>query len=430
MVSPTMKKRTVTAAAYASAAAWFPSPSELSDSKDVYIKKADAATTPTPTQAAAAAAPDGLDLLFAASQAEAETKLKCKESDANSAGAGDGAKVPSTITVVSNEPVVGDDESRDNEPENLATAALNNQEESFPQFLHEILVIPECQSIVHWLPDGLSFIIADKERFSSEILPKYFRGALLNSFIRKLNRWGFRRVKSRRKGEESSFAHSNFVRDKPWLCLRMKCKSKPTYHKVKVSSTSTKKKKNKKKAKQSTSSEASNRNILANAATASVVVHAPAQAPRLPLPPPPFLAASGIMSRTFVPTSTYSRVTTAAEHEPLPLSNPAHALLTVTAPADGSLSAAVASTIQERQYLASTPLYHQQRIYQERQILIAQMRQRHQVQMELHRLNDMSSHIGEQIVSSRNSSVQSAMMAQYARDMWNSMNIFYGGERK
>eukprot|EP00985_Skeletonema_marinoi_P003108 scaffold1291_cov155-Skeletonema_marinoi.AAC.2 len=211
----------------------------------------------------------------------------------------------------------------------------------------------------------------------------------------------------------------------------MKCKSKPTYHKVKVkvSSTSTKKKSNKKKAKQNTS-EASNRNILANAATASVVVHvhAPAQAPRLP--PPPFLAASGIMSRTFVPTSTYSRVTTAAEHEPLPLSNPKPALLTVTAPAAGSLSAAVASTIQERQYLASIPLYHQQRIFHERQILIAQMRQRHQVQMELQRLNDMSLHIGEQFASSRNGSVQNAMMAQCARDTWNGRNIYYGGERK
>jgi len=55
------------------------------------------------------------------------------------------------------------------------------------------------------------------------------------------------------------------------------------------------------------------------------------------------------------------------------------------------------------------------------------MRQRHQVQMELHRLNDndMSSHIGEQIVSSRNGSVQSAMMAQYARDMLNSRNLYY-----
>ena len=432
MVSPTMKKRTVTAA-YASAAAWFPSPSELSDSKDMHIKKADAATTPTQATAAAAAAPDGLDLLFAASQAE--TKLKDNESDADASGAGaeDGAKVPSTITVVSNEPIAGDDESRsrdnDNEPENLATAALKNQEKSFPQVLHEILVIPECQSIIHWLPDGHSFIIADKERFSSVILSKYFREALLNSFIRKLNRWGFRRVKSRRKGEESSFAHSNFVRDKPWLCLRMKCKSKPTYHKVKVSSTSTKKK-NKKKAKQNTSSEASNRNILANAATASVVVNAPSQAPPLP-PPPPFLAASGIMSRTFVPTSTYSRVTTAAEHEPLPLSNPEHAFLTVTAAAAAvSLSAAVASTIQERQYLASTPLYHQQRIYHERQIHIAQMRQRHQVQMELQRLNDMSSHIGEQFASSRNGNVQNAMMAQYARDTWNSRKIYYGGERK
>eukprot|EP00984_Skeletonema_dohrnii_P020524 scaffold10013_cov79-Skeletonema_dohrnii-CCMP3373.AAC.28 len=432
MVSPPMKKRTVTAA-YASAAAWFPSElSATKDKEDMYIKKADAATTPTQAAAAAAAAPDGLDLLFAASQAE--TKLKDNESDESGTGAGDGAKVPSTITVVSNEPVAGDDESRDNEPENHATAALKIQEKSFPQVLHEMLVIPECQSIIHWLPDGLSFIIADKERFSSVILIKYFREALLNSFIRKLNRWGFRRVKSRRKGEESSFAHSNFVRDKPWLCLRMKCKSKPTYHKVKVSSTSTKKKNNKKnKAKQSTS-KVSNRNILANTATASVVVHAPAQAPPLP-PPPPFLAASGIMNRTFVPTSTYSRVTTATEHEPLPISNPKPAFL--TAPAAGS-HAATASTIQERQYLASIPFYHQQRIYQERQILIAQMRQRHQVQMELQRLNDMSSHIGEQFASSRNGNVQNAMMAQYAHDMlnsrniytWNSRKIYYGGERK
>ncbi|KAK1733879.1 chitinase [Skeletonema marinoi] len=322
---------------------------------------------------------------------ETEPKRNGKESDAHGAEV---FEAPSTMTFISNEPVASDeDESGGNEPENLATAALKNQEESFPQVLHDMLATPECQSIIHWLPDGLSFIIADKERFSSEILPKYFRGALLNSVIRKLNRWGFRRVKSRRKGEESSFAHSNFVRDKPWLCLRMKCKSKPTYHKVKVSSTSSKKKsKNKNKTKQSTS-EVSNRNILANDA----------------LP-------AGIMSRTFVPTSTYSRVTTAAEHEPLPLPNHEHALLTVTAPAAaaGSLSAAVASTIQEMQYLASIPLYQQQRIFQERQILIAQMRQRHQVQMEA-------------IVSSRNGSVQNAMMAQYARDMLNSRNIYYRG---
>eukprot|EP00984_Skeletonema_dohrnii_P026422 scaffold15782_cov89-Skeletonema_dohrnii-CCMP3373.AAC.1 len=51
--------------------------------------------------------------------------------------------------------------------------------------------------------------------------------------------------------------------------------------------------------------------------------------------------------------------------------------------------------------------------------------------MELQRLSDMSSHIGEQIVSSRNGSAQNAMMAQYARDMLmlNSRKIYYGGER-
>mmetsp|Transcript_22025 Transcript_22025/g.34042 ORF Transcript_22025/g.34042 Transcript_22025/m.34042 type:complete len:402 (-) Transcript_22025:235-1440(-) len=399
MVSPTMKKRTVTAA-YASAAAWFPSPSELSDSKDVYIKKADAATTPTQATAAAAAAPDGLDLLFAASQAEAETKLKCKESDANSAGAGDGAKVPSTITVVSNEPVVGDDESRDNEPENLATAALKNQEESFPQFLHEILVIPECQSIVHWLPDGLSFIIADKERFSSEILPKYFRGALLNSFIRKLNRWGFRRVKSRRKGEESSFANVNFVRDKPWLCLKMKCNSKPTYHK----GPSTKK------------NAAGSANKLAKAAR--IVV--PARAP------PRSLSAGGMVdaSRAFVATG--SRVSV-GEYERLPL--PKRPIPTVTTAA-GSLPAAVASNIQERQHLAFIPPQHHQRIFHERQILIAQMRQRHQLEVELQRLNAMSSHIDGQFAGRRNINMQSAMMAKYTRDLMSSKNIYYRRERK
>jgi hypothetical protein len=102
------------------------------------------------------------------------------------------------------------------------------------QFLQEpVLNTPEYQSIAQWLPNGSSssFITADKERFSDEIIPKHFRVALFHSFVRKHNRYGFRRVKSHCNGEESSFAHNNFVRDKPWLCLKMNCKSKPIYHK-------------------------------------------------------------------------------------------------------------------------------------------------------------------------------------------------------
>ena len=98
---------------------------------------------------------------------------------------------------------------------------------SFPQILHEILSTPECEPIIHWLPDGFSFVISDKQRFSDEILPKYFNRTLLRSFNRKLNRWGFRMVRNPCKAGELSFAHINFVRDKPYLCLKMRCKSRP-----------------------------------------------------------------------------------------------------------------------------------------------------------------------------------------------------------
>ena len=221
---------------------------------------------------------EGLKLLFAASQIE--TNPEDKDADANGAEAQAEAPSSSTVAVVSNGTVTGTaglesgsgreaaraetgseaaaeapSPENDSSTENSAIAVIENKEKSFPQILHEILAMTECQSILHWLPDGFSFIIADKQRFSSEILPEYFRGALLKCFIRKLNRWGFRRVKSRSKGEESSFAHKSFVRDKPKLCLKMRCKPKPTYHKVPSA-----KKAKKKKAKQKSTATAFNFN--------------------------------------------------------------------------------------------------------------------------------------------------------------------------
>ena len=193
-------------------------------------KNADAAVPPTATTA-----PSGLDFLFAASQVETNPK----DADASD------AEFPSnTITAVGNGRTGSScdaEEASCNELDaassDTATATNKNQAKTFPQVLQDILTAPEYQSIAHWLPDGLSFIIADKQRFSDEILPKYFRQALFHSFVRKLNRWGFRRVKSRGKGGKSSFAHNNFVREKPLLCLKMRCKSKPSYHKeIKVSS--------------------------------------------------------------------------------------------------------------------------------------------------------------------------------------------------
>ena len=53
----------------------------------------------------------------------------------------------------------------------------------------EILSNEEYIDIIHWLPHGKGFIIADKKLFADVVLPKYFKKAKFTSFTRKLNRW-------------------------------------------------------------------------------------------------------------------------------------------------------------------------------------------------------------------------------------------------
>jgi hypothetical protein len=358
---------------------------------------------------AAAAAFSGLDLLFAASQSQVET-TKPKPNDKEGAKAeadGAGVPLPSSTTVVSKGGNAKGESGRSSDGEESSSSEYDDEnpaadaisiKKTFPQVLQEILSTPELHPIAHWLPDGFSFIIANKQRFSDEILPKYFRESLFRSFIRKLNHWGFRRVKrSRCKGDESSstFVHNKFVRDKPWLCLKMSCKSKPSYHKV----PSAKKKAHQQQAAAAAAAaaaEATSTDSLANAAR-NIAVHVQA--------PPSLLAACGSgmvdasSSRAFVPTCLRSI-----------------SILPSAAAAAGSHNiAAVANTIQE------SP---QQRLFRERQILMFQMRQYLQLRVELQRLHEMSSNNEDQFVSSY------VQRAQYTRDMLHrNRNIFYGGER-
>ena len=373
--------------------------------EDMNTKTAHAASAP------AAAVSSGLELLFAASQVENKPKEAADaEAKANAEA------VPSTITVVSNGigSAEAEDESASNSDDDEASSsehdastpptdgALNDQKvKSFPQVLQEILNTSEYESIARWLPDGLSFIIADKRRFSDEILPKYFRRvALFHSFIRKLNRYGFRRIKGSCKGEESSFAHNNFVRDKPWLCLEMNCKSKPSYHKGPSA-----KKKTTHHMTAATAVEAAN--SLTNTGRITMTMPAPV--------PPSFMGGVGGMidasSRVFVATpTTYLPAVSASV---LPMATSAiGAPITIAA-------------IQERQFLASMlPGHSQQRMLRERQMLMLQMRQR-QEQEQLQRLHEMYAYDGDHFLSSYDSYVQSSMMAQSRRDNMLRRNMFY-----
>jgi hypothetical protein len=106
---------------------------------------------------------------------------------------------------------------------------------TFPGILMEILSNPDNAHIIGWSPSGRSFAIHDPALFSLQILPKYFRRVIFRSFIRKLNRWGFRSIRrsSRPGGPDSNtdsaprFEHRHFSRDEPEMCVRIFCRSNP-----------------------------------------------------------------------------------------------------------------------------------------------------------------------------------------------------------
>jgi HSF-type DNA-binding len=92
----------------------------------------------------------------------------------------------------------------------------------FPQKLMEILSEPSNADAITWLPHGHSFIIKDRQKFSNQVLPKYFRKTKYTSFTRKLNRWNFLRVN--RGSEIGAYSHE-FQQGREALCIQMYCKN-------------------------------------------------------------------------------------------------------------------------------------------------------------------------------------------------------------
>lgn len=88
----------------------------------------------------------------------------------------------------------------------------------------DLLSNKEVVDVISWLPHGESFIIYDREKFVSDILPVFFKESKFPSFARKLNRWGFERIN--RGVETGSFKHKYFKRDNRELCKKMKCQKK------------------------------------------------------------------------------------------------------------------------------------------------------------------------------------------------------------
>lgn len=88
----------------------------------------------------------------------------------------------------------------------------------------DILSNPQFSKISGWASSGLEFVIKDVSKFQQVVLPRYFRHAKMNSFIRQLNMYGFH--KARHDSSKCVFSHPLFRRDHPELLPTIKRKLK------------------------------------------------------------------------------------------------------------------------------------------------------------------------------------------------------------
>ncbi|XP_041375461.1 heat shock factor protein 1-like isoform X2 [Gigantopelta aegis] len=102
-----------------------------------------------------------------------------------------------------------------------------------PAFLMKLWTLVEDHStddLIYWGQNGTSFHIHDQNRFSREVLPRYFKHNNIASFIRQLNMYGFRKVVNVDQGalkvdrDDLEFHHTYFQQGQEQLLENIKRK--------------------------------------------------------------------------------------------------------------------------------------------------------------------------------------------------------------
>lgn len=98
--------------------------------------------------------------------------------------------------------------------------------------------------ILHRYDDGKTFVVKDTEKFATDVIPAYFKHNNFSSFVRQLNFYGFRKIKSgslriadAATSEESKywkFRHEKFQRGRPDLLTQIRKNTSETADKQEV----------------------------------------------------------------------------------------------------------------------------------------------------------------------------------------------------
>jgi HSF-type DNA-binding len=92
---------------------------------------------------------------------------------------------------------------------------------SFPEKIMMLLTKNMVKDAMWWLPDGDAFCILPAP-FTEKVLDQHFQGTKFESFTRKLNRWGFKRVAGDGiPANAIAFYHNFFQKDRPELLKDM-----------------------------------------------------------------------------------------------------------------------------------------------------------------------------------------------------------------
>ncbi|CAM9923043.1 unnamed protein product, partial [Scytosiphon promiscuus] len=115
------------------------------------------------------------------------------------------------------------------QPRRRAEESGSQQE---PIFLRKTFeMICACDSdetdLACWTKKGETFVVKNPDVFSSVVIPRFFKHSKFSSFVRQLNFYGFRKVKSSASGADIDsrwweFKHDLFHRDKSHLLSDMR----------------------------------------------------------------------------------------------------------------------------------------------------------------------------------------------------------------